>query len=105
MVVSGKSKKGTEPGRRRNSKLTWLRDNVTRVADLFRTPKPDYILKVPKNVRLGKVTYTVQSTLEPVTFNKRKDAVAFQKLLSKSANRIESDIVRREITEEGYHLH
>lgn len=54
--------------------------------------------------RIGQVTYTVQSPIEPVTFHKLKDAKAFQQLLALSTNAYKSDIVRRELTEEGYEV-
>lgn len=44
----------------------------------------------------------MQSDLDPVTFLKRKDAEHFKKLLAVSVAGIKSDIVRREVTDEGY---
>lgn len=64
--------------------------------------QPRYVIRIPLNRPIGKVFYTVQSTVEPVTFNKRKDAEAFKKLLAVSTAGIKGDIVRREVTEDGY---
>lgn len=61
-----------------------------------------YVLRIPKNFPIGNVFYTVESSIEPVTFTKRKDAEAFKKLLAQSTLIIKSDIVRREVTDEGY---
>lgn len=60
------------------------------------------MLKVPKSKPIGDVFWTVQSPIEPVTFTKKKDATAFAKLLHTSTNSLKSDIVRREVTKEGY---
>lgn len=59
-------------------------------------------MKFPKGTRIGKVTYTVESEFDPITFNKRKDAEAFKKLLAMSTVGYKSDIIRREVTDEGY---
>lgn len=48
--------------------------------------------------------YTVQSPLDPVTFTKKKDATAFSKLLLASTAEVKSDIVRREVTDNGYEV-
>lgn len=45
----------------------------------------------------------MQSPLGPITFNRYRDAVDFRILLDASLNGIKGDIVRREITKEGYH--
>lgn len=47
--------------------------------------------------------WTVQSNIEPVTFYKKKDAKCFQDMLnSKATAHYNADIIRREITEEGF---
>lgn len=64
-----------------------------------------YIIKIPKNRPIGKVFYTVESTIEPITFYKRKDAECFKELLNKKAtSSYNADIIRREVTDEGYHV-
>ena len=69
-------------------------------------PKENHriILKIPLGRPIGKVYYTVESELDPLTFNKKKDAVAFKKLLLVSNRELKSDIVRREITDNGYEV-
>ena len=62
-----------------------------------------YVLRIPKTKPIGKVFYTVQSTIEPVTFYKRKDAETFKRLLNQSSTGLyQADIIRREVTEEGF---
>ena len=62
-----------------------------------------YVLKIPKTHPIGNVFYTVESTIEPVTFYKRKDAECFKKLLNSAATQnYKADIIRREVTDEGY---
>lgn len=75
---------------------------VSVIREVGSSPRPRYILRLPLNKPIGKVYYTVQSTIEPLTFNKRKDAEVFKLLLSTSTSQLKSDIIRREITEEGY---
>lgn len=61
------------------------------------------MVTVPRGRSFGKFFYTVQSSVaNPVTFTRAKDAQAFKRLLKNSTGEFESDIVRREITEEGY---
>lgn len=61
--------------------------------------KPRFVFKVPLGKPIGKVYYTVQSEIDPVTFKRKKDAVAFCKLLSLSTLELKGDIVRREIVD------
>lgn len=77
---------------------------IARVVSYLRNkPRVEYgKYKTPRNKPIGKPTYTVQSTIEPITFKKRRDAVAFKKLLQDSTNSIKGDIVRREVTDEGF---
>jgi hypothetical protein len=70
---------------------------------LRRRPNPRYVLKIPRGVTIGNEFWTVQSELNPVTFTQEKQAKSFARLLSKSTNRLRSVIVRREVTDEGYH--
>lgn len=95
-------KKGSQHGKKRNSKSSWLRDLVTRRGSSSKKTK--YVFTFPKTAKLGKVTYTVESRFDPITFSKRKDAVEFKRLLSSSVVGYESSIVRREITDEGFIL-
>ena len=79
---------------------------MTRVVGLLRKSKSHRIvLKVPVKWGSNKVFYTVQSNLDPVTFTKRKDAEAYRKLIKLSTGEYKGDIIRREVTEEGYELH
>lgn len=65
---------------------------------------PRIVFKLPLGRPIGKVYYTVESSLDPITFSKKKDAVAFKKLLLISNLELKSDIVRREITDNGYEV-
>lgn len=56
------------------------------------------------NKPIGKVLYTVESAYEPVHFTKRKDAKQYQELLARSTAEVKADIVRREVTDEGYEV-
>lgn len=69
---------------------------------LKRKPRVRYVLKIPKGVPIGNVLFTVQSRIEPVTFTSERDATTFKRLLRRSTHRIDSDIVRREVTDDGY---
>lgn len=77
---------------------------IARVVSYLRNkPRVEYEkYKTPRNKPIGKVIYTVQSTIDPISFKKKKDAVAFKKLLQDSNNSIKGDIVRREVTDEGF---
>lgn len=61
-----------------------------------------YIVSIPKGRSFGKYFYTVQSKTEPMTFTKKKDAENYQRLLKASTRELTSDIVRHEITDDGY---
>lgn len=98
------AKKDMQPGKKKNLRVLLLLVSVIAEVVSFRKQRPRYILKIPLTQRVGKVTYTVESAVEPVTFNKRKDAEAFKKLLAISVHGYKSDIVRREITDEGFYL-
>jgi hypothetical protein len=98
-------KKVSQRGKKTSSKILWLRDFVMSVAGSLLAPQRIHVFKFPVGRRrIGKVIYTVRSKHDPVSFTKRKDAEAYQKLLLNSLNFLESDIVRHEITEEGYEL-
>lgn len=104
MAESRGQKKDSRSGKKASSvSMQVLVNAIARVASsLKRKPKINYVLKIPLNKPLGKVLYTVHSTIEPVTFYKRKDAEAFKKLLGLSASASKGAIVRQEITDEGY---
>lgn len=63
---------------------------------------PRIVFKIPLGRPIGKVYYTVESELDPLTFTKKKDALALKRLLLVSNRELKSDIVRREITDNGY---
>lgn len=67
-----------------------------------RTQYQRFVIKIPLNNPIGNVFYTVESELDPVTFLEEKDAKALQRLLRKSTLALKSDIVRREVTDEGF---
>jgi hypothetical protein len=71
---------------------------------LFQRQRPIFRVKVPMNKPIGKVLYTVESAYEPVHFTKRKDAKQYQELLARSTAEVKADIVRREVTDEGYEV-
>lgn len=104
MVVSKERKKDLPSGKKASSAGLRRLGGVIATAAFFlkKQRKTRYILKIPKTKPIGKVFYTVQSTIEPVTFTKHKDAKHFQHLLLVSTNSLSSDIVRREVTNEGY---
>jgi hypothetical protein len=60
-------------------------------------------IELPSGGEVG-VTYTVVSTLNPVTFRKKGDALKFKALLKNATTPIPSDIVRREITKDGFEI-
>lgn len=101
-MAEQKQKKGLLNGKMANLASTLKNVLVTAGEGFYQKNKPRYILTIPKNKPIGKRYYTVNSHLDPVTFAKRKDAEAFKKLLANSINPVKGDIVRREITEEGY---
>lgn len=106
MAASNVEEKGQQPGRQRNW-MPWSKvvSVITKVGSYLKNQKaPKYILKLPLSKRIGKVFYTVQSTIEPVTFTKKKDAECFKELLNKSTGIYQPDIVRREVVDEGYNV-
>lgn len=94
--------KASLSGKKKNSRGTRLAESVITGVGSFLKTKPRYIVTVPKGRSFGKAFYTVQSGVEPITFTKKKDAVAYQKLLKASTKELSSDIVRHEITDDGY---
>lgn len=106
MVASKKQRKGLLSGRRVS--LVGLRKPgsvIAKVGSYLKREKPvAYILRVPKGKPVGNVTYAVDFGLVSVNFRTKKKAEEFQRLLSHSIEEYESDIVRREITQEGYFL-
>lgn len=78
---------------------------MQRVASFLKKERKQvqYILRIPKDKPIGKVFWSVQSSIEPVTFTRKKDAECFKDLLNnKAVHSYNADIVRREVTEDGY---
>lgn len=103
MAESRKPKRASQHGSQTNLSRSQKTARGTRGVALFKIVIPKRGGEPPLK-GFGNVTYQVQSEIEPVTFKKRKDAVAFQKLLLASEHKYQSDIVRREITKDGYYL-
>lgn len=106
MAASNVEEKEQRRGQKVNS-MPWSRvvPVMAKVVSYLKMQrKPTYILKLPLSKRIGKVFYTVQSTIEPVTFTKKKDAEQFKELLNKSTGVYQPDIVRREVVDEGYNV-
>jgi len=104
MAAKREQKKGLQSGEK-ESLADMLRKGsvITRVGSfLKRHKKTRFIVKVPKGKPIGNVIYTVESAYEPVHFNKRKDAKQYQELLARSTAELKADIVRREVTKDGY---
>ena len=101
-----KQKKGSANGKKVNSASLPKRESViAKVASFLKRERTQvrYIIKIPLNRPIGKVFYTVESTIEPVTFYKRKDAECFKQLLNNAAtNHYNADIIRREVTDDGF---
>ena len=93
-------------GKKENSASSQKKGSVIARVVSFLIPKdnPRIVFKVPLGRPIGKVYYTVESELDPVTFKKKKDATTFSKLLLVSNLELKSDIVRREITDNGYEV-
>lgn len=106
MVAKRELPKGLRSGDPKNSEPLPRKGSViTRVGSyLKRQKQPRFVVKIPKNKPIGKCIYTVQSAYEPVHFNKRKDAEAYKKLLAQSTAELKADIIRREITDEGFEV-
>lgn len=106
MVASNERRKASQSGKTGSSVSSPGKGSViAKVASfLKRQPKPRFAISLPKGRSFGKFFYTVQSPIEPVTFTKKKDAEAFSKLLRASTAEYESDIVRREITDDGFYV-
>ena len=103
-MVFRKRKKVSQLGKTDNSASLPRRGNViTRVVSFLKPSKKKVLrIKIPKTHRVGKVTYTVQSQIEPVTFSKQKNAKLFKHLLEVAG--YTPDIIRREVTDEGYEV-
>ena len=106
MAESKEQQKDLQSGKKENLAGTPRIGGVIAKVVSYLKPKnkPRFIFKVPLGKPIGKVYYSVQSSFDPVTFTKKKDAVAFSKLLLISAAEVKSDIVRREITDTGYEV-
>lgn len=76
---------------------------MARVGSFLKKERKRHILRIPKSKPIGNVFWTVTSNIEPVTFTRKKDADCFKDLLNnKSVHNHNADIVRREVTDEGY---
>ena len=104
-MVKQEQQKDLQSGKKANLASTPKREGVIAKVVSYLKPKnkPRFIFKVPLGKPIGKVYYTVQSELDPITFNKKKDATAFCKLLLASTSELKGDIVRREIVN-GYEV-
>lgn len=71
-------------------------------ADSYRKTLPK-IRRVRGNYG-GDIQWKVESSLNPVSFRRLKDAKAFHELLTTSVQHMASDIVRVEKDEDGYIL-
>lgn len=100
--------KASPSGKKTNSKGSQLLANVIAVVGSYLKGKRPvrYVVSVPKGRAFGKAFYAVEPehAIVSMTFTKKKDAEAFQKLLKVSTREMQSDIVRREITDDGYCL-
>lgn len=98
-MVLKEQQKDLQSGKKANLVSTPSREGVIARVVSYLKPKskPRFVFKVPLGKPIGKVYYTVQSSFDPVTFTKKKDATAFSKLLLMSTAEVKSDIVRREI--------
>lgn len=101
MAESKEQKRGSQNGKMANLASTLKIEGVIARVVSYLKPKnkPRFVFKVPLGKPIGKVYYTVQSEIDPVTFKRKKDAVAFCKLLSLSTLELKGDIVRREIVD------
>lgn len=97
--------KGSVPGSQKNSASLLKPEGViARVAFFLRHKRrrARFVIRVPKLYPIGKVFYTVESPIEPITFTNKKEAKGLQRLLRRSTLQLKSDIVRREVTDDGY---
>lgn len=101
MAESKEQKKGSQNGKMANLAGTLKIGGVIARVVSYLKPKNSkkIVFKIPLNKPIGKVYYTVHSEVDPVTFKRKKDAVAFCKLLSLSTLELKGDIVRREIVD------
>ncbi len=107
MVAERKRLKGSQRGKKKNSKTSFARESViAKVASFLKKDRRQvrYILKVSKDKPVGNVFYTVSSSIDPITFTNEKHAEQLKRLLRKSIHPIEADIIRREVMDDGYEL-
>ncbi|MCA9333850.1 hypothetical protein KC963_02280 [Candidatus Saccharibacteria bacterium] len=108
MGVNQGVKKASQNGKKASLvSLHRLVDVIARGGSYLKTKKPArYIVSVPNGRSFGKAFYSVeaQEAITTLTFIKKKDAEAFKKLIKSSTSELSSDIVRHEITDEGYCL-
>lgn len=100
-MASKKVEKGSQLGKVRSFLASSVGVLVTLKEDFFRK-RPRYILRLPKGKPIGDVYWTVESSGDPVTFSKKKDAEEYKRLLLISTAAVKADIIRREITNEGF---
>lgn len=104
-VSSGGSKKDLLRGKMASLVSTLRRELVTAKVGFSRRNQPTYTVRMKKGKPLGKVLWTVQSRIEPVSFHRKKDALAFAELLNDKATvGYNADIIRREIEDNGFIL-
>jgi len=104
MAVLRELKKALQRGRQKNSSGTHRVDRaIARVGSFLKKERsPRYVVKIPKGRTFGKVLYSVRAVTDTKTFTKLKDARDYQRLLRSSTAEMQSEIIRREITDEGY---
>lgn len=96
MAESNEGEKVQLHGRRRSFKLWFKRGKGTVVGGSSQV--------VELTGQQPGVTYTVISTIEPMTFKKKRDALQFKALIKVSKPDTPADIVRREIDQNGFEI-
>lgn len=106
MAVKPEQKKVSRSGKTVSSVSSPRKGNViARVVSYLRgEPAIRYRLLIPKGRSVGKVLYAVEFGIVTTTFTSRRDALTFKQLLLLSVESYQSDIVRREISDEGFYL-
>lgn len=88
-------------GKKVSSKATQLKDRA--IAKVGSSPKETTLrVETPKGRAFGRVLYRVKAVADTKTFTKLKDAREYRRLLKASTASVESEIIRTEVTEEGY---
>lgn len=104
MAALPKGKKGLRLGTRVILVGTLISGYVMEKVASYR--KTRVVVKPPKVSNVAAPIYKVTAELPQYSlyFGKRKDAECYKKMLAKSGSQIKSDIVRQEITDDGYHV-